>query len=373
MRAFSLIAALCASVASVMPESLLPYRHVLATQFLRASREMLNIYEDYDLEHPNSTSLSIRILQSTALQSTTGKSGAAWHVLGQASLLAQNLHLYNEEAIRRNNATESQLLRLNFWLLYSSDKAAATLRSRPFVLHEVLFDEKMTLQPCGEEYTPLVDTNKPWYEKSFDECLLVGFHLGPRLWSSAATLISDMRAFEMAAGDREAYKTRVTQEYLDLTGIMDDLPSWLQASNIMVSHDDGDAASFHKTSFWVQRCNIMTTFHCIRLVILQQCIDSGLCSIMGLDDRPLTLSMKKIELIHEFLQMLDDMPFLYHQVKGEPSVERIRRVGIILLQVIQTVDNEAIKVRANSYFTRLLNVLARLNSKASDELSSNLT
>ncbi|KAH8589558.1 hypothetical protein B0O99DRAFT_581491, partial [Bisporella sp. PMI_857] len=373
IRAFTLITAVCASVASTMPEFLLPYRHVVAVPFLRASREMLKVYEDYDFEHPNSTSLSIRILQSTALQSTTGKSGAAWHVLGQATLLAQNLHLYSEEAIRRNNPTEGQLLRLNFWVLYSADKAAASLRSRPFVLHQVLFDEKMTLQPCGGQYTPLIDTNKPWYEKPFEERLLESFHLIPRLWSSAEKLISDMRAFETGTEDGETYKTRLTQAYLGLTGIMDDIPHWLQASNIMVSHDDGDVASFHKTSFWVQRCNIMTTIHCLRLVILQQCIDSGLCSILGLNDQPLTLSVKKVEIIHDFLQTLDDIPFLYHQVKGEPSVERIRIAGTTLLQVIQTVDNEAIKVRAHSYFTRLLNVLAKLNSKASDELSSNIT
>jgi hypothetical protein len=103
MRAFALITALCASVASVIPESLLPYRHVVVIPFLRASRNVLKAYEDYDFDYPNSTSLSIRILQSTALQSTSGKTGAAWHVLGQATLLIQNLHLHREEAIGQHS------------------------------------------------------------------------------------------------------------------------------------------------------------------------------------------------------------------------------------------------------------------------------
>lgn len=43
-------------------------------------------------------------------------------------------------------------------------------------------------------------------------------------------------------------------------------------------------------------------------------------------------------------------------------------MGTILLEMIQNVDNEAIKSRVNSYFRRLLNLLAKLNSKASEEL-----
>jgi hypothetical protein len=54
------------------------------------------------------------------------------------------------------------------------------------------------------------------------------------------------------------------------------------------------------------------------------------------------------------------------------KVERIRQVGTILLRVIQTADNDVIKARADSYFTRLLNILAKLNSKASDELGGRI-
>lgn len=50
------------------------------------------------------------------------------------------------------------------------------------------------------------------------------------------------------------------------------------------------------------------------------------------------------------------------------QVERIRRVGVILLELIQTLDDIALKTRAQSFFRRLLDTLAKLNSKASDDL-----
>jgi hypothetical protein len=58
---FTLISALCAFVMSVMPSSLLPSRKELAGPFLQASRAMFRLYEEHDLEHPDSTSLTIRI------------------------------------------------------------------------------------------------------------------------------------------------------------------------------------------------------------------------------------------------------------------------------------------------------------------------
>ncbi|KAH6884800.1 hypothetical protein B0T10DRAFT_564230 [Thelonectria olida] len=111
------------------------------------------------------------------------------------------------------------------------------------------------------------------------------------------------------------------------------------------------------------------TFHCLRLVILQQATETGLTEVLGLINQSLFLSLKKAEIIQDFVHTMEDIPFIYHQVKGEPSVERIRWVGTILLEMVQNVDDEAIKPRVNLYFTRLLDVLAKLNSKASEELS----
>ncbi|PLB55753.1 hypothetical protein P170DRAFT_506282 [Aspergillus steynii IBT 23096] len=369
MRSFTFITALCASVSSVMPASLQPHGPILDRPFLRASREMLKLYEDYDLEHPNSSSLAIRCLQSTAMQHTTGKKNAAFHVVGQATLLAQSMHLYSEDSILRDDAVESQLLRLNFWNLYSADNAGLSLGTRPCILHPDLFSDCMTLHPLGEPFTPLLDPNNPRYEKPYEERLLAGFHLLPRLWSSASSLLRDIKTFNKDNEDSWGRKSCIAQSYLDFVGVLDALPSWLQISSLVSNPEDNDAVSFQKRSFWMQRCTLTMTFSCLRLVILRECIDSGLCSIMGLSEQPLAWAMKQAEMIQDFLQTFDDIPFAYHQIKGEPSVERIRRVGTILLALIQNVDNDIIKKRANSYFERILDSLARLNSKASEELT----
>lgn len=51
-------------------------------------------------------------------------------------------------------------------------------------------------------------------------------------------------------------------------------------------------------------------------------------------------------------------------------MERIRRVGIVLLEMICNEEDETIKLRAKHYFTRLLHILTRLDSHASDEMNS---
>ncbi|KAL2829871.1 hypothetical protein BJY01DRAFT_261136 [Aspergillus pseudoustus] len=361
MRGFTLLVSLCASISSMMPDSLLPYGKMVDRFFLKASRDMLKIYEDFDLEFPDSTSLAIRSLQSSALQHITGRKGAAFHVFGQGTLLAQSMRLYDEQAIARGDPIESKLLRLNFWVAYSSDKGGQVLGTRPTVLHELLLPTEMSTSSHEEPFIPLLDTNNPRYAEPFEANILVGFHLMPRLWSSAARLLISLKAREPM--------TRIADAYFDFVGIIDGLPSWLQVSNLLPIQGDTEATSFQKTCFWVQRCTLMMSFHCLRLVILQSCIEHNACGIMGLTDQPLAGSMKKMEIIQEFLQTADDIPFVYHQIKGEPSVERIRHVGMILLEMIQNVDNEVIRARANMFFTRLLDLLAKLDSKASAELS----
>ncbi|KAF2005656.1 hypothetical protein P154DRAFT_423924 [Amniculicola lignicola CBS 123094] len=366
LRAFALLTALCASVAAVMPDTLLPYRHLLVRPFYKASRQTLLEYEDYDLEHPDSSSLTIRMFHSTTVQHMTGKHGAAWHLQGQATLIAQNLRLYSESAVGQFNPLESQLLRFHFWQLYASDHFAAALRHRPIVLHEWLFDEPMTLQAFSGQHVPLTDPDKPSYDEAFENQLLHGFNWLRRVESTGAKLVLHLRKHGIVGseGDRGSY----LQDYFDYAGLLDEIPPWLQAAKLKSSPDDDEVLSLHNRSFWVQRCTVLTTFHCLHLFLVQQCVEGGLLDVVGLSDQPLALWMKKLDIIRDFIQALDDIPFIYLQVKGEPNVERIRSVGSILLELAQTIDNETMKTRAWSYSQRLLDVLARLNSKASDEV-----
>lgn len=336
MRAFSLLTATCAAVASVMPDSLLPFRQAIAESCLTASRAMLKAFEDFDIEHPNATSIIIRALHSTALQQTTGKTALAYYVLGQATFLVQTMHLYREEALSGYDETEAQMLRTVFWQLYAADKASVCLGSRPSVLHEFLFDGELTVRPSKEFTVPLMDITSPWHEESLERKLLVGFHFIPRLWSSAASLILDLKAYKGGHEDVN-FKMRLTQDYMAFVGILDDLPCWLQASNLISSSEDVVATQGRKTAFWVQRCTIIVIYRCLRLVIMQQCIDSKAWDIMGLNNVAFTLAMAKIGIIHEFVQTLHDIPFVYLQVKGEPTVsydDNTKAIWLLILMLI---------------------------------------
>ncbi|KAH8903865.1 hypothetical protein BR93DRAFT_917903 [Coniochaeta sp. PMI_546] len=318
IRAFTLLTGFCASVASVMPESLLPCRQILAAPCLRASRDLLRSYEDFDIEHPDSTSVVTRILQATAMEHITGKTALSYHVLGQANLLIRSMRLYSENALKNHDEVEAQILRNVYWQMYAADKASVCLGSRPPLIHELLLNEEPTVRPSGEHFVSLLDANKPTYDRTFEERLLIGFQFLPRLWSTAASLLFDMKAH--ARGSQEATKTRLTQAYMEFLGIMDDVPQWLQASNVIFAHSDSEVVQMQKAAFWVQRCTILVTFQCLRLVLLQQSIESKVWDVLGLNDNVLTLPMAKIEVVNDFVKTLDDIPFIYVQIKGEPTV-----------------------------------------------------
>ncbi|KAM6534803.1 hypothetical protein FALCPG4_004426 [Fusarium falciforme] len=366
MRAFALVTALCAMVASVMPESLLPYRDHLSGPFLSASREMLSCFEIHDLDSPTAASLTIRIFQSGALQHVTGKANAAWHIHGHATLLAQRLRLYSERSIEQYEPLEGQLLRFNFWHLYSSDMTAAALRARPFTLHETLFDETMSVKSEGEHNVPLLDSTSAFHDEIFETRLLVGFHLIRRIASEASQLVFGIRAYQRERGG--AVRALLLRQYIDFMSLLDDLPPWLRLSNIISSCGSSDVGTVHESSFWVQRCTILVSYHCLRVVILQQCIESESYEIAGLDGYTPALLFKKMEMVQDFMRTLDDIPLLYLQVKGEPHVERMRRVGAILLELIQVVEDEHLQSRAKALLRRLLDTLAKLDSKACEDL-----
>ncbi|KAH7013741.1 hypothetical protein EDB80DRAFT_863663 [Ilyonectria destructans] len=55
--------------------------------------------------------------------------------------------------------------------------------------------------------------------------------------------------------------------------------------------------------------------------------------------------------------------------RWQSMVERIRRVGTILLELVHNTENKVIGKVVRSQFGQLLDLLAKLDSKASDELA----
>ncbi|KAJ4264256.1 hypothetical protein NW762_005450 [Fusarium torreyae] len=325
MRAFTELAALCAAVCSITPSALLPGRNLAVHPFLEAARDMLHLYEDFDLEYPDSSSLFIRLFLSSCLQHTTGKTGASWSIFSQAAVLVRRMRLYDEKAVIRNDPVETYLLRSRFWQLYVSDQAATLMQNRVVVLRESLLEGELTLDSLGGHVPDLLDTENARHQNSFQQRILSTHELLKRLWFSAADLMTWMQKY---ARDQDIYekkfqesqKSRMVENFLRFTSMVDDLPPWLESPTSFEFSDDKDVLSYQRTSFIVQRSAVMLGFHCWRLVLIERAVEYKLTDIVGLYDQELAIAMKKTEVIHDFLSEAKTTPLLCIQAQGEPMV-----------------------------------------------------
>jgi hypothetical protein len=332
MRKFTLITAMCAMVTSVMPESSVRNRHLLSVSFLHASRAMLHAYLDQDLEHPDSSSLIIRTWHSIALQNTSGKTGPAWHQHGEAALLAQRLRLQEEASFSRFPKKESQLLRAIFWQLYLTDVAAIATDTRPPIFHEAFSCGGPDVHQQGSQDEPFLDPRRLHNEGSLETRLITSWHYKIRIWSLAATIIRDVKRLENGpsglipdAGLTEegaSASKDLVHAYLRYSGLLDDLPVWIQKPDEAPDSADKQVRAYQSTCFWMQRCSIVSAFHCLKLIILQRCVEYGRPSVMGLTSNESTLAMKKIDIAYDFLRELQRVPFMCLKLQGEIQVSQ---------------------------------------------------
>ncbi|KAK2686787.1 hypothetical protein QWA68_014969 [Fusarium oxysporum] len=375
LRALTLITALCALVNSAMSQGLFSTSKSLTWLFYNASRATLRLYEEYDLEFPHSTSYHIRMWQSAALQNSTGRDRASWHIHGESILLAVRARLYDEDTISRLPQLEAQLLRVNFWLMYLADKTAAAFEARPSMIPNDYLAEKLTLREQGGQDSLQLDLSRPCNGHSLERRLLTGFHLKRRLWAAAADMICELRLFptrnQVFLANTEVDRPDISglvERYLNFVGHVDHLPEWLQSPQRALEGVEAHVAEYQAASFWAQRSNIMSVYHCMKLVILQKCIEMAVPEVVGLNQDPIFWAMQKLETSRDFIREVQMVPFVCFKVQGEPAVERVRRVGSILLAVVNDAPTTTIEIRARSLFEQLLDILANLDSKASDNL-----
>jgi hypothetical protein len=104
------------------------------------------------------------------------------------------------------------------------------------------------------------------------------------------------------------------------------------------------------------------------------------------NEHPDTMALRKTEIARDFLRIIRDAPLWSLQVNGEPcvsertekmpqvylltimQVEKIRLVGANMLAAIHTNESLPLAARARRDFLVLLDILTRLDSKASDAL-----
>lgn len=343
VRRFTLITALCAHIISVVPETLSKKPKSLSVIFFDASKSMLKAYEPYDLEHPDSTSLTIRMWHSSCAQNTTGQIGASWHYHMEACCLAQRLRLFNEASISRPSVLESQLLRANFWHLYLAEKTQVAFRSRPPIIDERICDGEFNLLEQGDNVVPFLSNTRKENQDDLESRIMIGFHLRRRISATAAALIDDIAGYSrlVHTGSTRARPPNSTdieicsllERYVNFTALVNEVPPWVMHPDIGENWqtDDDQVRAYQVTCFWAQRSNIMTIFHCMRLLILQACIDHKLPVVVGLSENPLTWASRKLEIIRDFLHDLQGTPFICLEAQGETTASGIllQRLSIV--------------------------------------------
>ncbi|KAH8752804.1 hypothetical protein F5883DRAFT_691346, partial [Diaporthe sp. PMI_573] len=375
LRSYTVLTALCAAVTYVLPESLLPNKHLIAPLFLRAAREQLRVYEDYDLEHPNSSSISIRLFLSSAIQNATGTHGLAFHILGEAGLIAMRMRLYDESSLEGREPIEENLLRNAFWQLYVCDKTAFVMKCRAVTIHETLFETELTLKTHSRSSVSLFDHGQESNGAGIENRLLEGFHVIRRLWTMAARVIQGMesnskRTSDAHTGTEASRESMValSEAYFEMITLTNNLPALVRSPAGSSPDISRDADQHLFDILQRQRTSYLINLHSIKILVLNSAVQCKMTEAIGLSAEPLTLGMRQIELAQDFLNVLESVPFLHLQVEGEQCVEKIRRVGSLLLELAHTAEIDVVTFRANQCAMRLIDMLARLDSKASEVL-----
>ncbi|CVK85387.1 hypothetical protein FPRO06_07494 [Fusarium proliferatum] len=370
---FTLITAVCAEAAFLLPKDLFPEGQSVADIFLNASRSCLNQYLEAELENPNANSITIRYFHSNCLHAA-GKPKYSWHIFGEATRLAQVMQLNLETSLEGLQPIEAELRRRAFWIVYMGDKSAAILNNRPITIHKFSFESGITTSyPSGiEDEAPVLSPGNLVTNSDVVRITCIeGFNANLRLWQNASDLLLELRLMQ----DRNQQdlsmpnlqplisaqeKDRLDALYVRFITCLDDLPPYLQSYTFAALADESRETT---KQFLIQCANLQVSIHCLRMVITQKLENLPYYkSEIGHSD------LRKTEIARDMLRVIQEAPFWSLQVNGEPYVEKIRLTGASLLEIIHRNGSSPIAARARSDFAVLLDLLTRLDSKASDAL-----
>ncbi|KAL1888281.1 hypothetical protein Sste5346_009673 [Sporothrix stenoceras] len=378
-EAFALITAVCAEAAFFLPSSVFPEGSAVADIFLEASRNCLNSYLETDLDTPNANSIIIRYFHSNCLHAT-GRPKYSWHIFGEATRLIQAMGLHDVRLLAWLPPLEAEMRRRAFWIVYMGDKSAAILNGRPITIHRFSFDSNITLPyPTSMEDDDCPEAGTSPASSSPMSCI-IGFNANLELWQVASQLLLEIRvqkekeAKQVPSTPTSTPSSLVEQRnyfhnlYIGFITELDQLPSYLQPSSRTQSN-----------AFMSQCVNLHVSFYCLRVVILQNL--RQLACFAGDDNATAELEptdLRTTEIVRDMLRLLNNAPFWALQVNGEPLVEKLRLLGGSLLAIIHSHEeddkNDApLARRARADFSILLNILSRLDSKASDALRTRVS
>lgn len=326
---FALVTAVCAEAAFLLPKELFPEGERVADLFLQASRGCLAQYLEADLENPNANSIAIRYFHSNCVHAA-GKPRYSWHIFGEATRLAQVMHLHDESSLEGLHPVEAELRRRAFWIVYMGDKSAAVLNNRPITLHKFSFESGITMAyPTGLEASGIgQDPEVQAHEgrRSF----IHGFNANLRLWQAASDVVLEIRLLhdrrlssdfphtpcsEFSLTEEE--RQRLDSLFVRFITCLDDLPPYLQ-SYALAAVASGGKQTTQSTQFAIQCANLRVSFHCLRMVINQKFEDMSYFP-PGAEQADL----RKTEIVRDMLRVMREAPFWSLQVNGEPYVSAL--------------------------------------------------
>lgn len=329
IRSYSLLTAVCSAILHCMPLDVCPQGDALATLFLNASETTLRLFSAQDVANPTSSSLSIRIIQSSC-HHVMGDADLAWNAMDEAMRLAVQMRLYDECSYEILDPIEAQMRRNAFWSLYSSDRSACLLNSRPLQLDEFRLQTPFTTRFKTGQATPLLGLHESSHLDQFEECILQGFLKNHDIWDLGHGILFNLQLFATAnirAGEgasiNKNQQQSLSESYLRFLSSLDNIPDLIASPNTLSASSDGQLLEYQRRALWVQKANLILTYHYLRMMILDRFIATNLHCLLGLNDDSISLKCRKVEIAHDVLELVTSVPFESLQANGESCVSPV--------------------------------------------------
>lgn len=259
-----------------------------------------------------------------------GDADLAWNAMDEAMRLAVQMRLYDECSYEIPDPIEAQLRRNAFWSLYSSDRSACLLNSRPLQLDEFRLQTPFTTLFKTSQATPLLGSHESSHLHQIEECILQGFLKNHDVWDLGHAILFNLQLFATAnirAGEggsiNKNQQQSLSESYLRFLSSLDNIPDLIASPNTLRASSDGQLLEYQRRALWVQKANLILTYHYLRMMILDRFIASNLHCLLGLNDDPVSLKCRKVEIAHDVLELVTSVPFESLQANGESCVSPI--------------------------------------------------
>ncbi|KAH6981452.1 hypothetical protein EDB80DRAFT_626068 [Ilyonectria destructans] len=425
-KSFMLLTSICAYTLAVLPTSISGASWSASQAFYRVFKKAQNAYGLADIEYPSSSSVIIHLMHA-AWHHVSGSSKASWYILGEAIRAALLMRLHDENTYEAMPFIESQLCRRAFWALYTGGQASCFLGGHPSIFNKSLF-WGVAVPRYPEEFGPedratVTQQNGRQHNIS----ILTGFNANQDLWQAAEDLLLAERDGDSGTtATSDCTSRRLTTAYFKFCTVLDDLPTVLRFHNSVDATlegfffaDQGNRRPHVPQALATQRTNLHISYQYLKHFFLRKypflCLNDPLefPALSNLTPRTYSrMSLSPLEktafsptsrlsshrydqgrpqtehpqsqrglgtgLVRQTLQIAEDMLYVIHtsgvdslRLNGEPCTEKIRRVAASVLEVLaQDVVDAALLERAVKFRDLYPDLLARLESKASDEPDS---